>query len=272
MKIIKKSFQITVYIFALIGFGLVAGFFAIRFGLTKTSGIIDNQTNEFRKLGLDKTIEAGPWSKTPEWQNFKTAIAKDQIVLKDVESKTGINARLITSIVAVEQLRMYFSQRETFKEVFSPLKILGTQTQFSWGIAGIKEDTAIQIENNLRDQTSPYYLGKQYENILDFKTSDPKTERFERLTDYTNRYYQYLYSALYLKEISTEWQKSGFDISNRPEILATLFNIGFSKSKPNESPEIGGAEIDIGSDKYSFGRLAGEIYYSNELIDLFPNK
>jgi hypothetical protein len=50
-NILKKIFQIAVYIFAIIGFVLVAGFFAVRFGLTNTKGIIDIQSEEFRKLG-----------------------------------------------------------------------------------------------------------------------------------------------------------------------------------------------------------------------------
>ena len=73
-----------------------------------------------------------------------------------------------------------------------------------------------------------------------------------------------------MKELETQWQKAGFPIENRPDIIATLFNIGFGNSHPHADPQAGGAEIDIGSSTYSFGSLAGSFYVSNELIDQFP--
>jgi len=54
---------------------------------------------------------------------------------------------------------------------------------------GLKEETAKQIEQNLTDKNSPYYLGPNYEHLLDFQTADPDTERFNRLTDDKNHYY-----------------------------------------------------------------------------------
>ena len=94
----------------------------------------------------------------------------------------------------------------------------------------IKEKTAIQIENNLKDKNSPYYLGSNFENILDFKTADHSKERYERLTNEHDHFYAYLYGALYIKQVEAQWQASGFDISQRPEIIATLFNISLKFS------------------------------------------
>lgn len=91
-----------------------------------------------------------------------------------------------------------------------------------------------------------------------------------RIIDEDNRYYSYLYAGLHLKEFEAQWKKAGYDISARPEILSTLFNIGFRYSKPNANPKSGGASIDVYDKDYSFGSLAGEFYYSNELIDVFP--
>ena len=135
---------------------------------------------------------------------------------------------------------------------------------------GIKQETAVAIENNLKSTSSPFYIGPSYERLLDFDATDTDSERFARLTDDKSRYYSYLYAGLYLKEIMTQWKVAGYDISNRPDILSTLFNIGFEHSKPNADPEVGGAEIDIGANKYSFGGLAGEFYNSNELTEQFP--
>ena len=67
-----------------------------------------------------------------------------------------------------------------------PVKVLSVQSQFSLGVNGIKEFTAMQVERNLKNDTSVFYMGKEYENLLDFKTSEPDTERVARLVDYRN--------------------------------------------------------------------------------------
>lgn len=267
----KKSFKIGIYLFAGIGFFLTAGYFAVKFGITNTTGIIDRQNKDFLAGGAGQPKDEDLlWNKGEEWQTFETAVSKDLAVLKRVEGETGVPARMIVSMITVEQLRLFHTEREVFKQVFAPLKLLGNQTQFSWGIAGIKEETAKKVEEYLKNPSSPYYLGNQYENYLNFKTDDIDQERFARITDSKDRYYAYLYTALYVKEFITGWQKAGFDISKRPEILATLYNIGFENSRPNPNPQVGGAEIEINNKIYSFGGLAGEFYYSDELIEYFP--
>ena len=164
---------------------------------------------------------------------------------------------------------LFNSEREIFKQVFSPLKILGNQSQFSWGVMGIKQDTAKAVEQHLKDSTSPFYLGKDFENVLDFKTDNPDNERFERLTDEHNRYYSYLYGGLLIKQLEKQWGKAGFPINQNVGVLATLYNIGFANSKPNANPQIGGAEIDINKTTYSFGGLAQSFYNSDELTKEF---
>lgn len=57
--------------------------------------------------------------------------------------------------------------------------------------------------------------------------SGSDAERIQRLTNEKDHYYSYLYAAIYMKELMTGWKKSGFDISDRPEIVATLYNIIF---------------------------------------------
>ncbi|MSU55067.1 MAG: hypothetical protein EXS46_00830 [Candidatus Taylorbacteria bacterium] len=265
---LKNIWKLLLYLFAIIGFILVAGFFAVKFGLTNTTGIIDNQ-----REGFYRNIESKPaWSDGEEWQVFETAVTKDKVDIERAATLAGVTARLIVSQLVSEQLRLFYTNREIFKTVFSPLKILGNQSQFSWGVMGLKQETAIEIEKHLENSSSPYYLGKNFEKLLNPITSDPDSERFKRITDENSRFYSYLYTGLYLKEIETQWQKAGFDISNRPEILSTLFNIGFEHSTPNINPQVGGSEIKIGEKIYSFGGLSAEFYYSNELLEEFPRK
>ena len=287
MSVIRIIFRIGIYIFAAIGFILVAAYLAVELGLTRTRGIIDNQHDYFKNQAYETAdginganeYDSQAWIQSPEWQILKIAIEKDADSINKAANTAGIPARMIVAPLVVEQLRLFNSDREVFKEVFAPLKILGNQSQFSWGVMGIKQDTAIQIENNLKNPQSPYYLGPADEHILDYTaanlttsstSTDPDTERFYRLTDENNRSYSYLYAALLIKELETQWRTAGYPIDDRPNIVATLFNIGFEYSKPNPSPQVGGAEIDIGSSTYSFGGLAGSFYESDELTDVFP--
>jgi hypothetical protein len=277
-ELLKKVFTVVVYIFAAIGFGLVAGYFAVRFGFTNTTGIIDLQQQAFiggatstPALTPDEP-QGTPWQQTEEWGVLSSALTKDQAALDRAAGDSGVSARLIAADLVAEQLRLFFTEREFYKQFFFPLKILGSQTQFSWGVMGMKEDTAIQVENNLKDPTSPYYPGDQYAHMLDFpaSTTDFSAARFTRMTDQENHYWSYLYAGLYIKEVEAQWAKAGFPIDGNPAVISTLYNIGFTHSVPNANPQVGGAAIDILGTTYSFGGLAADFYNSDQLLDIFP--
>ncbi len=210
------------------------------------------------------------WPDQEEWKAVSESIKKDQKVINNAAIAANIEPRLIVSDLMVEQLRIFYSARELYKQYFEPLKILSNSNKISLGVMAIKEDTAIQIENHLKDKSSPYYLGPEYENILDYKEGeDVAAERYKRLTENTH-YYSYLYAGLYLKQMMKQWKDAGFDITDRPEIVGTLFNVGFPQSRPNANPKVGGSSVKIGQNQYSFGRLSYEFYYSGELLEEFP--
>lgn len=263
MKHVKYLALALIVLFAIIGFVLVAGYFAVRLGWTDTGGIVDS----LDRYSTKRTNY--PWMQGQEWQVLEAAVIRDEAVIKQAALAANIPSRIIVSALVPEQLRLYYDNREIFKQVFAPLKILGTQTQFSWGVMGIKPDTARAIERHLVDRDSPYYPGPEYEHLLD-ATSSPDTVRFERITNEDDHYYSYLYAALYIRQIMAQWAHEGYDLSNRPEILATLYNIGFSSSEPKSAPQIGGAQVEINGMAYSFGGLAYEFYYSGALEDRFP--
>ncbi|MBO7225006.1 MAG: hypothetical protein J6V35_03760, partial [Bacteroidales bacterium] len=162
------------------------------------------------------------------------------------------------------------SKREMYKKYLGPVKVLSVQSQFSFGVNGIKDFTAMQVEKHLKDDTSAFYMGKKYENILDFTTENHQEERMNRLVDYKNHYYSYLYTACILHQTKMQWQRAGYDIASRPEILFTLFNIGFSESHPGPNPKCGGSSIKVGDYIYTFGTIGFDFYYSGELIEEFP--
>lgn len=271
-KNMRLFFKILVILFAIIGFVLVVGYFAMKLKLTNTAGVIDTESKNFvaKNIQKEKTYVDFPLAHTPEWNAFKQAVAKDKPMIDKVTKETGVPGRLLVTLLVPEQMRLFHSNRAIFKSVFEPLKVLGSQSQFSWGIFGIKDDTARATEAHLTDNSSPFYLGITLEHMLDFKTTDPDQERFQRIIDEHNHYYSYLYTAMYLAQIEKQWKKAGFPIDNQPEILATLWNLGFEKSKPRANPESGGAALDINGVTYSFGAVAKAFYYSDELIELYP--
>lgn len=210
------------------------------------------------------------WSDKKEWQDVKESIVKDKQIINRAAKIVGIEPRIIVANLMVEQLRLFYTQRELYKKFFEPLKILANSYKISLGVMAIKEETAINIENHLKDENSPYYLGKSYEHLLDFPDGvDIGKERFNRLSS-NDHSWNYLYGALYLKQLTTQWKRAGYDLTNRPEIVGTLFNVGFPQSKPNANPKVGGSTVKIDGIEYSFGRLSFEFYYSGEMLEEFP--
>ncbi len=222
------------------------------------------------KLEKPKQANVFWWQNEEPWQIIRQAVVKDKDVLNRVGEELKISPRMILSIAIVEQLRLYYTQRELFEKVFKPLKILASANKMAWGVMSIKEAAAIKVEQNLKNPQSKFYLGKGYENILDFKTDNPEQERYERLANEKNHYYSYLYGGLIIKQLTTQWNSFGYNISNRPEILATLFNVGLQNSKPKKDPLVGGSKIEINGNEYVFGSLAYEFYYSGDLVSEFP--
>ncbi|MFA5048106.1 MAG: hypothetical protein WC516_03730 [Patescibacteria group bacterium] len=223
-----------------------------------------------QQLSQPKQTDIFDWENDAPWQTIKKAIVKDKDKFEQISRLTGVEPRLLVSITIVEQLRLYYTQRELFEKIFKPLEILATANKMAWGVMSIKEKAAIEIENNLKNKKSDFYPGSAYERLLDFSRADVTRERYDRLTNEKDHYYSYLYGALLVKELVAQWSKAGYEIGDRPEILATLFNIGFKYSKPNIHPQVGGSTIKIKGQGYTFGSLAYEFYYSGELLKEFP--
>ncbi|MBP9816828.1 MAG: hypothetical protein KBD05_02265 [Candidatus Pacebacteria bacterium] len=278
-RLLKTIFYALVTLFAVVGLAFTAVYVAMQFGLLNVRGSI-LERNAFFTSGQE--IPAEPcttdgvsscdWKETPEWVVVAGGLTKDAELINQVSKETGVSARLMAAVVIPEQIRFFTSEREVFKRYFEPLKILGSLTQFSLGVSGIKQETAEEIERHAADPTSPFYPGPGLAELIAYAPGvDQKAELFNRLTDDTNHYYSYLYTALYLKEVEVQWERAGFSLDNRPEILVTLFNIGFANSRPGPTPEVGGAPIEVGGNVYSFGDLGGRFFRSDELRDLFPN-
>lgn len=281
-KALRVAFDVLVYAFAFIGLLFTAVFFGMRFGLLNVRGSIGarNQSITGTATSTPVTPATPPcvdglptcaWDATPEWAVVAGGLQKDSSVITQVSAETGVSSRMIAAVVVPEQTRFFTSERDVFKRYFEPLKILGSMSQFSLGVSGIKQATAVQIEQYASDPTSDFYPGDGMAALIAYAPgADHDTELYSRLTDANNHYYQYLYTAIYIQEIEAQWKKAGFDVTSTPEVIVTLFNIGFAHSIPKANPLPGGADITSGGTTYTYGDLGSDFYRSTELADIFP--
>ncbi len=275
-KIVRGIFFTVFGFFALVGLVFTAVFVGMQFGLLNVRGTIAERNQFFggsadKNPCLDAKHTACAWSETPEWDTVKGGLLKDTETIGRVSAETSVSERMIVTVVIPEQIRFFTSEREVFKSYFEPLKILGSLSQFSLGVSGIKQETADEIERNAEDVSSPFYPGADMQKLITYPEGvDHDAELYRRLTDPKDHYYSYLYTALYIKEIDAQWKRAGHDITEEPGVVGTLFNIGFKASEPKASPQVAGAPITIGGKIYSFGQLGALFYYSDELTDVFP--
>lgn len=260
-------------------------FLSMQFNLLSVRGSIDERNEFFGNVPktdntngcLNTNTQNGKksicsWVDTAEWKVVKEGLTKDAEIIKEVSLKTGVSSRMIASAVVPEQIRFFTSNRESFKRYFEPMKLLGSMSQFSLGVSGIKQETAQDIEKYANDPASEFYPGDNIAELFTYPTNVNKnTELYNRLTDSKNHYYSYLYTAVYLKEIEMQWSRNGFNVKDRADVLVTLFNLGFNASKPKENPKVAGSIVTVGGKDYTFGSLGTAFYNSNELKEIFPD-
>lgn len=290
---LKYSGIVILCLFAGIGLAGTGVFFAMQHGLLNVRGSIIERNASFGPItkilhpdatatssepvqngcreGLSQTTPC-EWNQTVQWEVVKGGLIKDAAIINRVAKETGVPARMIAAAVIPEQTRFFTDNREVFKSYFEPLKLLVSLSKFSLGVSGIKQDTAATIELYASATTSPFYPGSDIAPLLTYPASntiDTDTALFNRLTDEKNHYYSYLYTAIYLKEITAQWKAAGYDVRERPDVLVTLFNLGFNASVPKENPQVAGAMITVGGHAYSFGYLGTLFYQSDELTKEF---
>lgn len=182
---------------------------------------------------------------------------RSQWELNKIEQLLKIDKRIIMAIVMVEQIRSSETDRWTVKKM-AEKSLLNAFTMFSLWISWIKVNTAEKVEAHLKNPQSRYYLGKEYENILNFETKNIADERFKRLTRNDTYYWQFLYSWIISKMFIEEWKKAWFSISYTDEdwtektnlawVIWTLFNLWENPNrKPHWTPALGGAIIPYGT-------------------------
>jgi hypothetical protein len=220
------------------------------------------------------------WSNYQVWKDFCKIVKNDKHAIDSVSRLTGVESRLIVMCLVGEQVRMFNSGREKFKKYVLPFNRIMLPTNRGYGVTGILEHTALRIENTVFNKNSEFYAGDYFQNCINVNDSFPelvndtikahKNKTIQRLIQRGDHYYSYLYTAFLLRQYQAHWERNGFTLENRPEILASLFNLGYQKSKPKKNPVVGGSTFNVGGKDYTFGGLCFEFYYSGQLQELFP--
>jgi hypothetical protein len=294
-KVVRRSLFAFATVFSIIGLAFTGVFIAMQFHLLDVRGSSISRDTFYKALPkapvyaaqISKTatatscvelssdgtqIPACSWNKSEEFSTIRDGIVKDGDVINKVASQTGVSSRMIAAAVIPEQLRWFTDDRESFKKVFEPLKVLGTAAHMTYGIGGFHEDTAKRVEQYTQDTNSPFYAGAGMDALVAYPgTENPShTTTLARLSDNKDHYYSYLYVALFVKEVTNQWAKAGYAINNRPDVITTLYNIGFDRSVPKTNPQIGGATIKLNGTTYTYGELGVDFYNSDELTQIFP--
>lgn len=290
-KLVVYGLALVGSVFIIVYFGMQLGVFNVRGSITQrnqfygslskntvkipapviyTKPAVSSTTASASTINCAQSVHDCAWASSKQWVTVNDGLTKDASEIDQAANKTGVSARMIAAAIVPEQLRLFTSERETFERYFQPLKALGSMSEFSLGVAGIKQQTANLIEQYDDTPSSVFYPGASYSNLITYPNSSSHSRTvFDRLTS-SDHYYSFLYVGLFIKEVEAQWQKSGYNISQRPDVITTLYNIGFSHSQPKSNPEMGGSDVSVGGQTYSFGELGTLFYNSNQLTNLFP--
>jgi len=252
--------------------------------------------DEIIPAALDALEVWQPENVDPNWLNFKDDI-KDNIIgnviednpiekevhavlirnseqIKKVGNELNLDPRIIASVIYVEQAQHAMRFTGKLEDFIS--SVVGGDTLL--GLAGasigpyqLKASAVSQADSYLRDPSSEFYLGAQFENYL----SEIPLNRFnsEEILDDEQKAIKAI--GVILAQFQKQWKEdsNGIDISNRPDILATLFNIGFKKSIPKKNPQSGGfVYYDISGVEKNFGDRSYDWYFSDKLTSIFPKR
>lgn len=189
------------------------------------------------------------WAHDPAWDSCALAVAADLPAIRAAAAKTGLPARLVALPAICEQLRRTESFREAYKRIFSRFVPAGN---LSMGVTGIKPETL---------RATSAWLPSADRPLIDSVSDDSLASRLKS----PDHAWAYLYAALCMKGILRRWAAAGIDLSRRPEIVMTVYNLGSNRCPPRPDPQAGGAVFRIGTREYSFGSFAWEFYWSGIL-------
>lgn len=167
-------------------------------------------------------------------ENIDTALVKinkNNILFENACDIFDVNIKYLKSIVLVERLLNYDWSDDALDEIFARSGL-----NSSIGFCQVKLKTAYWIEKQIKYSTSKFYPGSKYFGLL--KVSKSPLEIIHILQ---NDSLNILYAAAYIRIIQSLWEKNGFSINKRPDIIGTLYSAGLFQvngklREPNNKP------------------------------------
>lgn len=194
------------------------------------------------------------WSRTPEWDSALVALRRDRGAILRVARETGLSPRLVALPALCEQLRRAESFRDRYKRLFGRFVPTGS---LSMGVTGVKPETLRRLRPWCDPALAPWLDGVP-DDTLRARLGSP------------DPLWAYRYGALCLSAIACRWRAAGIELSDRPEILLTAYNLGENRCPPRPDPRAGGAVFRLGGREYTFGSFAWEFYGSARAWPLLP--
>lgn len=146
---------------------------------------------------------------------YSKIIDRKKLIITASE-KFDINPAYLSAVIYTERTENYDWTDDVFDEV-----IARVGKNSSLGFSQVKMKTAYFIEKQLSDSTNEFYCGAKYSAILELsKTPFQIIEKLD--VDSLN----ILYAAAYLKIIQSYWNKKGYSIDNKPDIIGSLYQLG----------------------------------------------
>jgi len=190
------------------------------------------------------------------------AMEKLSIHINKYSNELGINARTVGGVIYVEMFRSLTTPKGYIeKKMLGYIggRILLSIKNATYGVGQMTSTEMMNCIQNLKDPNSPFYLGEKFSNYLSLDDYEKALEHTEEEhygvihTEDKNAYIQIKFAAAMIAQFSQQWKNAGFDISKKPEILGTLYNLGFKKSHPHKNPKSGGTMNFIFGKSVNFG-------------------
>lgn len=201
----------------------------------------------------------------PSWsillsENVQYVLSKllnDEYYKKNIEKASNeleINKNLLVTSVWVEQVRHMTTTRWYAKNLIKQNKYLTNFSKFSYWLGWIKVKTARKIQAN----TQLYNLEAYNKYFL----KDKDLKDHELIETLTMDYNWLLYASSLIYNIQKRWSDSWYDLTNKPWVIVTLYNMWNPADKaPHSTPDLGWSLININWKKLYFWEIWYLLYH-----------
>lgn len=180
--------------------------------------------------------------------------AMDEIapLINKYSKELNVDPRIVAGVIFVEMFRNFTTEKgylEKYLENTNLGETILSIANHTYGIGQMSKSEFFECINHLQDLNSEFYLGEGLKEYVSYDDVEKSKDNVD---------IQIKFTVVMIKQLISQWEKAGFDISKRPEILGTLYNIGFKNSYPKQNPRSGGSINHVEFGEKSFTGNFGE--------------